>query len=72
MAGRAGAAARAITADTVAFTHFVAINALVAAAQGTDEVTGFLPATASVTTIEVVGGSLEVVDLGDEAPPEVG
>jgi len=66
------AAARAITADTVAFTHFVAINALVSAAQGTDEVTAFLPANASVTTIEVADGSLEVVDLGEEAPPEVG
>lgn len=66
-------AASAVADDTVAFTHFVAINALVGAARGSDDVTTFLPANASITVLEVgAGGSLDVVVLGDEAPPEVG
>ena len=64
-------AARSTSVDTVVFTHFVAINALVGAAQGTDDVTTFLPANASVTVLDV-GASLDVVILGVEAPPEVG
>lgn len=73
---RAGllAAVRATEADTVAFTHFVAINAVVAAATADDAVTVFLPANASVTELEVdaASGTVRVVSLGSEAPPEVG
>lgn len=55
------------------FTHFVAINALVAAATADDAVTIFLPANASVTEIEVRGlGEMRVVAIGSEATPEVG
>lgn len=71
-----GAVARvgALGVDTVVFTHFVAINAVVAAATADDAVTVFLPANASVTVLDVppAGGSPRVVALGSEATPEVG
>lgn len=68
------AAVRATEVDTVAFTHFVAINAVVAAATADDAVTVFLPANASVTELEVdaATATVRVVSLGSEAPPEVG
>jgi broad specificity phosphatase PhoE len=66
------AAALGTLEDRVVFTHFVAINALVGAAAGSDDVTTFLPANASVTVLEVDGGQASIVALGDEAPPEVG
>lgn len=68
------AAARSVQEDTVAFTHFVAINAIVAEATADDAVTVFLPATTSVTEVEVDPGwgRLRVVALGSESAPEVG
>jgi len=68
------AAVRSTEVDTVVFTHFVAINAVVAAATADHAVTVFLPANASVTIIDVDSGSgaLAVVELGSEATPEVG
>lgn len=67
-------AVRALEEPIVAFTHFVAINAVVAEAQHRSEVTVFAPANASVTVIDVdrSTGRLLVVQLGDEAPPTVG
>jgi broad specificity phosphatase PhoE len=65
-------AATSCTHDTVAFTHFVAINALVTWAEQRAAVTAFLPANASVTVLEVGPGRIEVVERGAEAPPEVG
>lgn len=67
-------ATRAVSVDVVVFTHFVAINAVVAAAQGRPETVVFLPANASVTVIDVDArrGALTVVRLGEEATPEVG
>jgi broad specificity phosphatase PhoE len=68
-------AALGLQADTVAFTHFVAINALVGWATGSPKVTSFLPSNASVTELEVVGGpagpGLRVLRLGEEASTEV-
>lgn len=63
-----------IAADTVVFTHFVAINAVVGWATGERAATVFLPANASVTTVEIphVGGVASVVALGGEATAEVG
>lgn len=60
--------------ETVVFTHLVAINAVVAAATGSDAATVFLPANASVTVIDVpsAAGPLRVVSLGSEATPEIG
>lgn len=62
----------AMTEDTVIVTHFVAINAVVGAAEGVDDVTSFLPANTSVTEVEVLDGALAVVSRGAEAPPVVG
>ncbi len=56
------------------FTHFVAINALVAHATADDAVTCFLPANGSVTefAVDAASGAITVVQLGCEATPEVG
>lgn len=67
-------AALRVEADTVAFTHFVAINALAGWASGSPKVTSFVPANASVTELEVVvgdaGPQLRVLRSGEEAPTE--
>jgi broad specificity phosphatase PhoE len=64
----------AVTEDVVVFTHFVAINAIVGAAEGQPEVVVFAPACASVTVVDVdpVTRALTVVRRGSEATPEVG
>jgi broad specificity phosphatase PhoE len=66
-------AAAALTADTVVFTHFVAINALVSHATADDAVTVFLPGHASVTELSVdpSTGTTTVVQLGAEANTEI-
>ncbi|MCB1038212.1 MAG: histidine phosphatase family protein [Acidimicrobiales bacterium] len=65
-------AIRALRGDTVVVTHFVAINAVVGAAAGSDLVTTFLPANASITTVVVdPDGSIAVEALGSEAPPVI-
>ena len=66
-------AVRSTEVDTVAFTHFVAINAVVAEATADDAVTCFLPAHTSVTHLWVdpVDRSVRVVRLGSEAAPEL-
>lgn len=53
------------------FTHFVAINAAVSAAQASSSVLAFRPAPASITTLRIEGPRLVVVRLG-EALPEAG
>ena len=65
---------RAVAEDIVVSTHFVAINAVVAAAEDRDEVMVFAPANASVTVIDADpdSGALTVVARGSEAAPEVG
>lgn len=49
------------------FSHFVALNAAVAAAQSTAAVLAFRPDHASVTTFEVVDSRLRLVEKGEEA-----
>lgn len=61
-------ALRAPTVDTAIFTHYVAINAAVSAAQGRDEVMVFRPAHASITILSNDGGVLLLVEAGAEAP----
>lgn len=58
--------ALAQSGDTVIVTHFVAINVLVGAAIGDDRTTVFRPGNASLTEIEVDGGKLQVISLGQE------
>jgi broad specificity phosphatase PhoE len=58
---------RAMTGDAVIFSHFVAINAVVGAAQGNELMMSFRPDHASVTTIEVSAGAISVLELGRQA-----
>lgn len=65
--GHVGAALMAFPEDTIVFSHFVAINAAVSVAMGSDQVTVFKPGHASVTVLETDGQCLRVVDLGQES-----
>jgi broad specificity phosphatase PhoE len=60
-------ALRDVEEDAVAFTHFIAINVIVGAALGRDEVVVFAPDNASITTVEVDVHGVRVVQLGHEA-----
>jgi broad specificity phosphatase PhoE len=53
--------------DCVIFTHYIAINVAVGAAQGHQRVLAFRPGHASVTKIEVLQGRISVLELGQEA-----
>lgn len=56
-----------INEDTVIFSHFIAINAVIGAATGDDKVViGHLD-NCSVTTFDVVNGKLTLVEMGGEA-----
>lgn len=61
------AAAVATRARTAIFSHFVAINAAVSVALGSDRVIGFRPDHASVTVLDVREGRPVLVELGREA-----
>jgi len=53
--------------DTVIFSHFVAINAVIGAAQGRDEVLIASLDNCSVTTFDITDGNLTVLEIGGEA-----
>jgi broad specificity phosphatase PhoE len=53
--------------DTVVFSHFVAINAVIGAAMGDDRLVIRSLDNCSITVIEVVGGRLQLVEGGHEA-----
>jgi broad specificity phosphatase PhoE len=55
------------TEDTVVVTHYVAVNAAVGAATGDHRVVCFRPANCSRTVLEVDGGRLRLVELGEQA-----
>jgi broad specificity phosphatase PhoE len=55
-----------IDGTTVVFTHFLVINTIVGALQGRDETLCFWPDHASITVLELRGGSWEVATLGRE------
>lgn len=57
----------AAEADTVVFSHFVAINVAVGAATGDDRVISFRPDNGSVTVLDNAGGRLRLVERGAEA-----
>ncbi|MBK5289681.1 MAG: histidine phosphatase family protein [Acidimicrobiia bacterium] len=59
-------AIRAISADSVVVTHFLAINVVVGAAEGDDRVVLFAPAHCSRTVVDVVDGRVSVVELGQQ------
>jgi broad specificity phosphatase PhoE len=60
-----------IRADTAIFSHFVAINAAVGAAEGEDRVVLFRPNNGSITSIEIDDGRLAVLSRGDEAETRI-
>lgn len=62
---------RGITRDTVIFSHFVAINAAVGAAEDDDRVLLFRPDNGSVTRIEVASGKLKLIARGQEGDTQV-
>ncbi len=63
---------RGYTTDSVVFCHFIAINVIVGAATGVDEMMSFRPDNGSVTKIRVDEGGLSLVELGREATTVVG
>lgn len=67
-------AVHGLSEDVVVFSHFVAINAIVGAAEGRPEVVVRAPAYTSVTVVDVdpASGETVVVRHGSEATPEVG
>jgi len=57
----------AIEADTVIFSHYVAINVAAGAALGDDRVVVFSPDNCSVTVFDVTGNGLQLIEKGHEA-----
>lgn len=57
--------------DTVVVTHFVAINAAVGAARGDDRIISCTPDVASLTELEVYGGTVTLVELGRQAETRI-
>jgi broad specificity phosphatase PhoE len=65
-------AIRALRADTVVVTHFLAINAVVGAATGDDRVVCFSPAHCSITTVTLdADGRLALVGRGEDGRSSV-
>lgn len=61
-----------LASDSVIFTHFLAINAAVGHASGSDRVVCFRPANGSITVLEAKREKLAVVELGEQAETKVG
>lgn len=61
-----GAALREMKKDTAIFTHFIAINAIVSAATGSNDTIVFRPAHCSITELELGPDGLRLVRLGGE------
>ena len=57
---------RGLEEDTVIFTHYVAINAVVGAATGSDAVLNMQPDNGSITIIENDKGTLTLIEKGAE------
>ncbi len=58
--------------DTVIFSHYMPINALMARAMDLESVACVHPDHASVTVFEVVGGQLRLLERGREANTPIG
>ncbi len=57
---------RGLQRDCVIFTHYIAINVAVGAAQEHDRVISFRPGHASVTSLEIGQGRFAIRELGKE------
>ena len=66
------AAIQSLEQDTVVFTHFIAINAIVGSALTDNRVMVFLPDNASITTVKTRGSSIALLQKGLEMPSLVG
>ena len=64
------AALRALPGDAVIFSHYIAINVILGAAQNSEKVIVFRPGHASITQVGVTPDAVRVIKLGREA--EVG
>ena len=53
--------------DSVIFSHFIAINVVVGAAQSRDEVVCFRPDHASITCVEIENQSVRLLELGRQS-----
>lgn len=61
----------ALPDETVVFTHFVAVNAVVGSVEGTDNVTVFRPNYCSVTKLDNTTGALHLVERGQSLETKV-
>jgi broad specificity phosphatase PhoE len=59
-------AVRAMAGDAVIFSHFIAINVVVGAASGSEQVLSFRPDHASVTVVDVGDDGISIRALGRE------
>jgi broad specificity phosphatase PhoE len=57
----------AVPEDSVVFSHYIAINVVVGAALGSDDMICFRPDHASITIIDTAGSSVRIVELGKQA-----
>ena len=62
----------ALDADSVVFTHFIAINVVVGVTTGDDRVVSFWPDNGSITVVEADGSGLSLIERGDEPVKEEG
>ena len=60
-----------IPRDSVIFSHFIAINVVVGAAQSRDQVVCFRPDHASVTCVEIENESVSLLELGRQSDTTV-
>jgi len=65
-------AIRSLKADTIVFSHFIAINAIAGEALGNSSLVAFLPDNASITTVSVEGPAITLLEKGAEMPTLVG
>lgn len=61
----------ALPDHSVVFTHFVAINAIVGALEGTDQVTVFRPNYCSMTQLETRSDGLQLIARGESLETKV-
>ena len=66
------AAVRSLQADTIVFSHFIAINAIAGEALGNSSLVVFLPDNASITLVAVQGPAITLIEKGVEMPTLVG
>lgn len=64
-------AVKSLNMDTVVFSHFIAINVIVGHIRNDDRLVVFRPDNCSITSIDVVDGTLSLHKLGAEAETQV-